>query len=792
MSRDIPSIPSSVADDLRWPLVRMREELQALLGFGPADRAALTQASGGTGSTTVIVQEVTGGGGGTTPDLTPPPTPSTFAAAAGFSQFIASWTGIGYTQGHGHKQANLYGVQRDPTSADPLPTFLDAQRINVAPNALLMISTASELNRRWHLWLTFETNDGVEGSPAGGTNGVVVTTGQDINQLLTVLNGQIGLSQLYRTLVSPLRDSMRRSDDAGVAQLSALVASHGEMQGRALALLNEAEDRGTAITDVRRVVDEGDAQLAQRITLLTAQVTSGDATLQAAVVNEELARVAEDGVLAGRASALEATVNNPTTGVAATALALDAVEAIVTHGASGNAALASRTSALEVSVNSPTDLNNPTYAALSITSLAFANYAGYASTLYAVRTQVSAGGRTVIGGFGLAGTSGGTAGPTIDFGVVANRFYVTAPATEAGIADVQPFVIQTTDETVNGVLIGKGVYMDAAYIKNLSALVARLGLAWIDSAMIGSLNADKLTAGDGTIGGRLKSTVYTPGSAGWIIRPDGTAEFTTIVARGVIYAEAGSLGTLAVDGALTMGTAGHLKGGQTAYATGTGFFLGYSGGAYKLSIGAPGSMLTWDGATLTVPAATITGQLTTPQIAPGAVSAAGVNQAAADTGPVSWPNSTALFDPFAYPGSPIISVDFVAPTTGAVVHAISQCVVDVGGLSASVAQVVGDFSMALYDMSTGGSGTFVDNSGVMFVRRQAVAPGRSCYLDCAGMSILNDDLIAGRTYRLVLTLDGVEAYDGVNAARIAPGAGAYVRCGFGVGSGRLKYLVSKV
>lgn len=756
MSRDIPSIPSSVADDLRWPLVRMREELQALLGFGPAERAALTQASGGTGSTTVIVQEVTGGGGGTTPDLTPPPTPGTFAAAAGFSQFIASWTGIGYTQGHGHKQANLYGVQRDPASADPLPTFLDAQRINVAPNALLMISTASELNRRWHLWLTFETNDGVEGSPAGGTNGVVVTTGQDINQLLTVLNGQIGLSQLYRTLVAPLRDSMRRSDDAGLAQLSALVASHADTQDTALALLREAEDRGTVIADVRRVVDEGDTQLAQRIEVLRAEV------------------------------------QDPTTGLAATALALDAVEAIVTAGGSGNAALASRASLLEVSVNTPTDTNNPTYAALLVTSTAFANYLGYAETLYAVRTQVSAGGRTVIGGIALAGTSGGTAGPTIDFGVVANHFYVTAPATEAGIADVQPFVIQTTDETVNGVLIGKGVYMDAAYIKNLSALVARLGLAWIDSAMIGSLNADKLTAGDGTIGGRLKSTTHTPGSGGWIIRPDGTAEFNTIVARGVIYAEAGSLGTLAVDGALTMGTAGHLKGGQTAYATGTGFFLGYSGGAYKLSIGAPGSMLTWDGATLTVPAATITGQLTTPQIAPGAVSVAGVNQVAADTGNVSWPNSTASFDPFIYPGSPIISVDFVAPTTGAVVHAISQCVVEVGSLSASVAQVVGFFSMALYDMSTGGSGTFLDNSGAMFVRRQAVAPGRSCYLDCAGMSILNDDLIAGRTYRLVLTLGGVEAYDGVNVARIAPGASAYVRCGFSFSGGRLKYLVNKV
>jgi hypothetical protein len=53
-------------------------------------------------------------------------------------------------------------------------------------------------------------------------------------------------------------------------------------------------------------------------------------------------------------------------------------------------------------------------------------------------------------------------------------------------------------------------------------------------------------------------------------------------------------------GTLTVGSSGHIKGGQTAYDTGSGFFLGYSSG-YKFSIGNGSTQsLTWDGTTLTV------------------------------------------------------------------------------------------------------------------------------------------------------------------------------------------------
>lgn len=55
------------------------------------------------------------------------------------------------------------------------------------------------------------------------------------------------------------------------------------------------------------------------------------------------------------------------------------------------------------------------------------------------------------------------------------------------------------------------------------------------------------------------------------------------------------------NGTVDVGQTGNLRGGQTAFNTGIGFFLGYGSGAYQLSIGDPaGNYLTWDGSTLTI------------------------------------------------------------------------------------------------------------------------------------------------------------------------------------------------
>lgn len=60
-------------------------------------------------------------------------------------------------------------------------------------------------------------------------------------------------------------------------------------------------------------------------------------------------------------------------------------------------------------------------------------------------------------------------------------------------------------------------------------------------------------------------------------------------------------GTTVTSGGITFSAGGAIKGGQTAYNTGNGWFLGYSGGFYKFSIGDPaGSYMRWTGSELEI------------------------------------------------------------------------------------------------------------------------------------------------------------------------------------------------
>ena len=60
-------------------------------------------------------------------------------------------------------------------------------------------------------------------------------------------------------------------------------------------------------------------------------------------------------------------------------------------------------------------------------------------------------------------------------------------------------------------------------------------------------------------------------------------------------------GTTVTQGGITMNQGGSIKGGQSGYNTGTGFFLGYDSSAYKFSIGnASNEALTFDGTNLAV------------------------------------------------------------------------------------------------------------------------------------------------------------------------------------------------
>lgn len=794
MSTDLPGIPDAVQPDLRRALVRMREELQRLVGTRGTDPALRQGSATAAGGGALVVLPGTGSGGGSyTPDLTPPPAP-TFGdgdALGGISQVIITWSGIGYTQGNGNKQTVVYAVQKDPS--DPtMPTFPgDAGIVAVAPHALTVLAIPSEPNIRWHFWLKFQTNDGVlSTTPAGGTNGVQATTGQDVQHLMDVLTGAIREQHLWRALMDPIRSIIRRADEAADGAIGALVAAHQVARRSKSGLLAEASARGTSITQLRTLVNTGDAQLASQITTLTAAVDAAEAAIEDEVTaradgddaeatarqllatqmrgaytgtdlalvssgllyDERQARSTADGAqvtrieglessvdtpgtgllaratvlesrttdatsgntaLAARTSSLESTVNNPTTGVSATAAALDTVRTTVNNPTTGVVALATRTSTLEARVTTPsTDPGNPAYnvayAAVQAEATTRAAETGDLYAQYTVKVDVNG----YVAGYGLANTLN-NATPFSEFAIRADRFYVaptinftqeSAPATPSlnqrwfkpstkevkrwnGSAWVAfnnlQLVVQSAPTVEGGVTLPAGVYIDAAYIINLTATYARIASLVADQITAASINVSQLVAGSMAVGAYAQSTGFVSGSSGWRISGNGAAEFSGVVARGTIIATAGSIGGNAIDstgmqspgysagstgwrldttglirafasagarvldmaasgtspvlkvgsalevlangsatfagalaaatgsfagsltaatgtlGTLTIASGGNIKAGQTAYNTGTGFYLGIDSGTPKFSIGNPsGAHMRWDGTDL--------------------------------------------------------------------------------------------------------------------------------------------------------------------------------------------------
>lgn len=218
---------------------------------------------------------------------------------------------------------------------------------------------------------------------------------------------------------------------------------------------------------------------------------------------------------------------------------------------------------------------------------------------YTVKTDIAG----HVAGFGLASTASNAA-PTSSFIVRADQFAVAPPSVSSTAAPTAnlykgmvwvdtsvtpsvtryytgsawsvtpqalPFVVQTSPTTLNGVEVLPGVYMPAAFIMDGSIGNVKIGNAAIDDAKVVSLSAAKLTAGDGTIGGVLKSENYAPGSSGWAVFKTGGAEFSGVTVRGTVYAGAGSIGGILLG-------ADHIRSSGFVFGS-TGFYLGTDGTA---------------------------------------------------------------------------------------------------------------------------------------------------------------------------------------------------------------------
>lgn len=181
---------------------------------------------------------------GTTVDLTPPGAPTGFAVSAAITHIFIEHDAPTYTQGGGHLRTRVYGAIRN--AGAPAPVFADAVEIAQFTGEVYAYPTNPATT--WHLWIKWESRDGALSQPAGGTNGLVAITGQDVSKLLTALNDQLTTSQLVNSLRTRLngietnaaaisQESQVRSWETGelYAQYTVKVNNQGYVSGFGLA-----------------------------------------------------------------------------------------------------------------------------------------------------------------------------------------------------------------------------------------------------------------------------------------------------------------------------------------------------------------------------------------------------------------------------------------------------------------------------------------------------------------------------------------------------------------------------
>jgi len=287
--KDLPS-PSSPNF-----LARVREELHALLGKTGSDRdraltlrdaletGVLVPGPGGS-----LVPGVGTGGGGTVepyePDLTPPPQPGAFTATPAISHILISQAAPFYTQGRGHGRTRVYGAQ---WVSGPLPVFADA--VEVGRFAGTVWGMPSNPATTWHLWIKWESQDGApSATPSGGTNGVAVTTGQDVALLLDALAGQISASELASSLATPIGQIPGLVSGLAQEAIDRAQGDAAEAAARAAALAQEAADRAAAISSSASAQA---ASLAAEVDNRVAAISAVDSAIRADLATADAAVV---------------------------------------------------------------------------------------------------------------------------------------------------------------------------------------------------------------------------------------------------------------------------------------------------------------------------------------------------------------------------------------------------------------------------------------------------------------------------------------------------------------------
>ena len=315
-----------------------------------------------------------------TPDLTPPPTPTGFAVTPGITTLVLEHDNPFYTQGHGHLRTRVYGAIRASSSA-PAPTFSNAVEITQFSGTITSYSTNPATT--WHLWAKWESVDGVLSvAPAGGTNGVVATTGQDVQLLLDALTGQITESQLYNALNTRL-DKIENLETTYGTTASAAESAAAAVQAKTDAILAKGQAEAASTSASTYATNANTAKTAAE----TAKSNAETAATNAASSATTAAGSASNAATSASTAATSAT-NAGTSATSAATSATNASTYATNAGTAATAADASKVSAATSAANAATSATN---AATSETNAAGSASSASSSATTAATSATNAG-----------------------------------------------------------------------------------------------------------------------------------------------------------------------------------------------------------------------------------------------------------------------------------------------------------------------------------------------------------------------------------------------------------------
>lgn len=278
------------------------------------------------------------------------------------------------------------------------------------------------------------------GGPAGFGGGAGGGAGSgSVSEVITALSEQIKKSLLYQILGTQYENinlsDLRQKINASVDQAAAFFAQEREARSSAdEAITNQLEVQASqigqaqaAITQETQTRANKDNAIASAVNNIWAAIGGNNAVIQ----DGQLAQVSPSGAQATKWTQVQAEVIDPNTGT-------------------------SKVASIRQDFKAFSD-----------------KVTGKFGSLYTVRAQIASNGRTIVGGFGLSALDG-PGGPTIDFGVRADTFWV---GSVDGSGDI-PFIVQGGKTYIKQAMIGTA-YVDTLRIAGEAVTITRYASAFV-------------------------------------------------------------------------------------------------------------------------------------------------------------------------------------------------------------------------------------------------------------------------------------------------------------------------